>query len=90
MEYLEGFSLQDLVNNIGSITEDILKPIILKIVESLMEYNEKFSADYRDICPCDIVFDKKGNLKVRLKLYIAYSLCSEESIQSRNRWSKQK
>jgi hypothetical protein len=64
MEYLEGYSLQDLINNVGCLNEDILKPVLLKIIDTLVDYTEKFNSDYKDICPCDILFDKKGNLKV--------------------------
>lgn len=59
-----------MINSVGCINEDILKPIILKTIESLLDYGEKFNADYRDICPCDIVFDKKGNLKVILAIIL--------------------
>ena len=28
---------------------------------------QKFLNDYKDFCPCDILFDKKGSLKVEFK-----------------------
>lgn len=64
MEYLEGYSLQDLINNVGCLNEDIVKQVLLKVIETLCDYTEKFNSEYKDICPCDILFDKKGNLKV--------------------------
>jgi ferredoxin-thioredoxin reductase catalytic subunit len=64
MEYMEGFSLQDMINNVGCLNEDILKPILLKVVDCLTDYGVKYGDDYKEFCPCKIVFDKRGNLKV--------------------------
>ena len=68
MEYMEGYSLQDLILNIGCLNEDLLKPISMRIIECLLDYNIKFGTDFKDFCPCDIVFDKKGNIKVKMHL----------------------
>jgi hypothetical protein len=61
---MPGFSVNDIIENIGSLNESILCKLAIQIIQSLNEYNEKFMDDYCEFCSCDILFDKDGNLKV--------------------------
>ena len=64
IEYMEGYSLQDLINNVGCLNEELLNKIIIQIIDCLQEYQDKYKVEYKEFCPCDIVFDKNCNLKV--------------------------
>jgi hypothetical protein len=64
IEQMQGYSLQDLTENIGCLNEATLCKIAIQITQSLQEYNEKMIEDYGEFCSCDILFDKNGNLKV--------------------------
>ena len=63
---MRGYSLQDIINNVGSLPESIIRDIAIQLIDSLEEYNEYFSEDYGELCTCDILFDKNGKLKVKL------------------------
>lgn len=66
IEYMQGFSLQDILENIGCLNESIICKMAIQIIQSFHEYNEKMGENYPDLCSCDILFDKKGNLKVNI------------------------
>jgi len=61
---MEGYSLLDTLENVGSLNESIICKIAIQMVQCFQEYYEKFNENYGDICPCDVMFDKKGGLKV--------------------------
>jgi len=63
-EYMEGFSLGDLIENFGTLNENLMQKIAGSLLNCLAEYEENFSEDFGEICPCNILFDKYGNLKV--------------------------
>jgi hypothetical protein len=67
LEHMEGHSLTDLIENIGSLNEANLCKIAIQIIQSFNEFNEKFHDNYfAELCSCDLLFDKKGNLKVKI------------------------
>ncbi len=61
---MPGYSLQNMLENVGSMNESVLCKMTIQILQCLQEYREKFLAKYAEFCPCDILFDRKGNLKV--------------------------
>jgi len=63
---MNGYSLQDLIENIGALNEEMLRSIAIQILESFEEYNNKFMTDYGELCPCEILFDKHGHVKVNI------------------------
>lgn len=63
-EYMQGYSLQDILDAVGSLNESVLCKMAIQIVQCLHEYNEKFSEDFGNFATGDILFDKVGNLKV--------------------------
>jgi hypothetical protein len=66
MEYLNGFSLQDTVENTGCLSECLLRNVTLQIIDSLEEHLELLGNNYGEISLCDVVFNKHGLIKVRL------------------------
>jgi serine/threonine protein kinase len=64
IEYMQGFSLQDILENVGCLNESIICKMAIQIIQCYQEYNEKMGENYPELCTCDILFDKKGNLKV--------------------------
>lgn len=68
MEYMSGQSLKDILEFVGNFNEGILQKIAYQILLSLDEYNENFNEDFNEFCSCDILFDKDGNLKVKLSI----------------------
>lgn len=61
---MEGLSLGDIIENFGTLNENLLQKIALSLLNCLSEYEDNFIEDFGDICPCNILFDKYGNLKV--------------------------
>lgn len=61
---MRGFSLQDLIDNMGGMNEINLNKMALQILNSLSDYTDKFNEDFGEFCPCDVLFDKEGNIKV--------------------------
>jgi hypothetical protein len=61
---MDGYSLGDIIENFGTLNENLLQKISYSLLNCLFEYEEKFHEDFGDICPCNILFDKYGNLKV--------------------------
>ena len=64
IEYMQGYSLQDIIENVGALNESILCKMAIQITQCFQEYNESFAESYGDVCTCDVLFDKKGSLKV--------------------------
>lgn len=64
IEHMQGYSLQDLIENIGALNEAVLCKIAIQITQCLNDYNQKMMEDYGEFCTCDVLFDKHGNLKV--------------------------
>ncbi len=73
IEYMQGFSLQDILENVGSLNESIMCKMAIQIMQCFHEFNDKFGEKYSDLCTCDILFDKKGSLKVSIILYLNFS-----------------
>ena len=67
-EYMDGYSLGDIIENFGSLNEPLIEKICNSLLKCFAEYEEKFLEDYGELCPCNILFDKYGNLKVKLNL----------------------
>lgn len=65
---MDGFSLGDILENIGCLNENLLKKIAEGILTCFSEYEDIFIEDYGEFCPCNILFDKYGNLKVEIFL----------------------
>lgn len=63
-EFMNGYSLQDLINSACCINEEILRSIASQILDAFQEYTDKYLVDYGDICPCQILFTKEGYVKV--------------------------
>jgi hypothetical protein len=61
---MDGYSLTDLIEHMGCLNDATLCKLTIQIVQCVSEYEEKFSTAYKDLCVCDILFDKSGNLKV--------------------------
>jgi len=61
---MDGFSLGDIIENLGTLNENLLQKITNSLLNCLLEYEESFLEDFGDLCPCNILFDKYGNLKV--------------------------
>jgi len=61
---MDGFSLGDIIENFGYLNEDLLQKISSSLLNCLAEYEENYLEDFGEICPCNILFDKYGNLKV--------------------------
>jgi len=64
IEYMNGYSLQDLINTVGCLNEEILRNIANQILEAFEEYNDNFLSDYGQLCPCEVLFTKEGIVKV--------------------------
>jgi hypothetical protein len=64
LEYANSNSLFDIINYTGCISEELLQNIAIQILEAFEEYNDKFLMDFGEFCPCKIVFNNDGNLKV--------------------------
>jgi hypothetical protein len=62
---MQGYSLLDNLESIGILPESILKKISSQVLLAFEEYNDKFKEDYGELCVCDILFDKDGNIKVK-------------------------
>ena len=65
---MDGYSLGDVIENLGSLNEHLLQKISSSLLQSFADYEENYLEDYGDVCPCNILFDKYGNLKVILIL----------------------
>lgn len=63
-EYMDGFSLGDIIENLGCLNENLIQKISFSLLKCLVEYEEIYLEDYGELCPCNILFDKYGNLKV--------------------------
>ena len=61
---MDGFSLGDVIENFGSLSENLIQKICFSLLRCWAEYEEKYLEDYGELCPCSILFDKYGNLKV--------------------------
>jgi hypothetical protein len=72
MENCEHGNLNNLINNIGSVPENVLKEITIKSIKVLEYFHVKTKMAYHTICPNNLFFDKKNNIKV--KFNITYSL----------------
>jgi serine/threonine protein kinase len=68
LEYFQGSSLCEIIENVGSLNEAALCRIAIQIIQALSEFNEKKMEDYGEFCLCDVVFDKEGNLKVKITI----------------------
>jgi hypothetical protein len=81
---MPGYSLQNMIENVGSMNESVLCKMTIQILQCLQEYREKFLSKYAEFCPCDILFDRKGNLKVNffLKKMMPYILNIEQQISA--------
>lgn len=64
MEYMNGFSLQETVENIGCLSEPLIRNISLQLVDSLDEHLELLGSNYGELSLCDILLNKTGLLKV--------------------------
>lgn len=64
MENMDGYSLGDIIENFGSLNENLLQKIACQLLNSLGEFEEMLLEDYGDICPCNILFNKYGIMKV--------------------------
>lgn len=64
MDYSSFGSLENLINNMGSLTENILRRISFKIIESLEKVLDKIEI-YEGICLSNILFDSNFNVKVK-------------------------
>ena len=62
---MDGCSLTDLIDQIGCMNEAILCRLSIQIIQTFSEYEDKFLCFYKDLCSCEILFDKAGNLKVK-------------------------
>jgi hypothetical protein len=67
---LDGYSLTDLMEQMGSLNEANLCKLTIQLVHSFSEYEEKFGTSYGELCACEILFDKSGNLKVTNNIII--------------------
>ena len=74
MEYMDSFSLQDTIDNIGCLNESIIKNLTLQIVDSLEEHLELLNNNYGEITLCDILLNKHGIVKVYKLLIFRFSL----------------
>jgi hypothetical protein len=61
---MDGYALTDLIEQIGCLNEAILCKLSIQIIQCILEYEEKFSNFYKNLCTCEILFSKEGNLKV--------------------------
>lgn len=61
---MDGYTLTDLIDQIGCLNEATLCKLSIQIMQSIIEYEDKFSSNYKDLCSCEILFDKAGNFKV--------------------------
>jgi hypothetical protein len=64
MEYMEGYSLSDIMENFGCLTENLMQKISINLISCLNEFEDVFLEDFGEICPCNILFNKNGDLKV--------------------------
>ena len=64
LEFMNGYSLQDLIDTVGSLNEEMLRNIANQILEGFEEYNDNYLSDYGELCPCEIMFTKEGQVKV--------------------------
>jgi hypothetical protein len=64
MEYMEGYSLTDIIENFGCLSENLMQKICIDLISCLNEFEDIFLVDFGEICPCKILFDKNGDLKV--------------------------
>lgn len=71
---MDGFSLGDVIENLGSLNENLIQKIIVSLLECLADYEEKYLEDFGELCPCNILFDKNGNLKVNFTTYFILNL----------------
>ncbi len=73
LEFMNGYSLQDLINTVGCLNEEMLRNVANQVLEAFEEYNDKFLADYGEFCPCEILFDKEGKIKVKQHILLYFS-----------------
>lgn len=64
MEYMEGYSLADIMENFGCLSEHLMQKICISLLSCLVEFEDIFFEDFGEICPCNILFSKHGVLKV--------------------------
>ncbi len=74
LEYMEGYSLADIMENFGSLNENLMQKIGSSLLSCLAEFEDLFVEDFGEICPCHILFDKYGNLKVKLLIIFSSAL----------------
>ena len=65
MEYMEGYSLADIIENFGCLSENLMQNICISLLSCLAEFEDNFLEDFGEICPCNILFNKYGDLKVK-------------------------
>ena len=65
MEYMEGYSLSDILENFGCLSENLMQKICISIISCLNEFEDIFNDDFGEICPCNILFNKEGDIKVK-------------------------
>ena len=61
---MDGYSLAEILENFGSLNETLIHKITKDILNCFREYEDLYLEDYGEICPCNILFDKYGKLKV--------------------------
>lgn len=64
MEYMEGYSLSDILENFGCLSENLMQKICISLLSCLVEFEDIFFEDFGEICPCNILFNKYGDMKV--------------------------
>lgn len=66
MEHMNGGSLQDLLENIGSLNERSLKDLAMQVISALFTLHINYSICHGNLSPSQILFDKSGLLKLSL------------------------
>jgi hypothetical protein len=74
MEYVPGASLKDIVEYAGNPGESIIQKISHQLLIALDEYNHLTGESYNNFSNSEILFDKYGNLKVRITFIFSWYL----------------
>jgi|LauGreDrversion4_2_1035121.scaffolds.fasta_scaffold2865361_2 hypothetical protein len=64
MEYMNGFSLQDTIENVGCLSECMVKGLTGQIIDALEEHFDILGINYGEISLCDVMLNKDGVVKV--------------------------